>query len=60
MSDGMSEYWRAKRAQAREEKIKMNFYIMITSLLWNRPSLKVVEDQSKRMLANMFETMKCK
>lgn len=38
MSDGMSEYWRARRARQHEDKIMRDFYCIVRSLIDNQPS----------------------
>ncbi len=37
----MSDYWRARRAYEKEEKIKKHFLDFITSLLYNKPTMRM-------------------
>jgi hypothetical protein len=45
MSDGMSEYWRAKRAYDREQKIMKHLLDFVTALLRNRPTMRMCMQQ---------------
>lgn len=41
MSDGMSDYWRAKRAYEKEQKIMKHFLDFVTALLRNTPTMRI-------------------
>jgi len=45
MSDGMKEYWRAKRAYDREQKIIRHFLDFVTALLKNKPTFRMTMQQ---------------
>ena len=57
MGNGMSDYWRARRAQDREEKVVRDFLIFFRCLIDHKPTPKVMERQTNRIIEKMFETM---
>ena len=57
MGNGMSDYWRAKRLQDREEKIIRDFFIFFRCLVDRKPSPSVMMRETNRALEGIFENM---
>ena len=49
MGNGMSDYWRARRAHDREQQVMKGLYHVVRALLDNKPSPNVLLIEVKRM-----------
>lgn len=57
MGNGMTDYWRARRAAEQEQKVMRDLYIFIRCLLDKKPTPRVMERETNKILAGMFDNM---
>lgn len=53
MSDGMSEYWRNKKAQEQHNRVVQEFFLFVRCLLDNRQSIRLMIEEMTIKVAEL-------